>query len=104
ATARRPRREWSGYFAADGGQQPLEVLTARAARLQVRRDARVPLLRRFARSHQFGVDVQHLHRLLAAHITWVSPQKPLQRRPAVHEPLGESSGRYPLAARTARSL
>jgi hypothetical protein len=51
----------------------------------MRRDARVPLLRRLAQGHQLGVDVQHLHGLGAAHITRISPQETIQRRPVVHE-------------------
>src|SRR5689334_519049 len=90
--------------AADGGQQPLEVLSARAARLQVRRDARVPLLCWFAGGHQLGVDVQHLHRLVAAHIPRISLQEAVQRRPAVHERPTLSWPRYPSAAKAALSL
>jgi peroxiredoxin len=90
--------------AAHRGQQRLEVLTARAARAQVRGDARVPLLRRFAGGDQVDVDVQHLHRLGAADVARIGPQEAVQRRPAVNERPESSSSRYPLAARAARSL
>ena len=89
---------------AHRGQQRLEILTTRAARAQVRRDARVPLLRRFAGGDQVDVDMQHLHRLGAADIARIGPQEPVQRRPAVHERSESSSSRYPLAARATRSL
>ena len=89
---------------AHRGQQRLEILTTRAARAQVRRDARVPLLRRFAGGDQVDVDMQHLHRLGAADIARIGPQEAVQRRPAVHERPESSSSRYPLAARAARSL
>ena len=94
----------SARVVADRGQQRVEVLTARAARAQVRRDARVPLLRRFAGGDQVDVDMQHLHRLGAADIARIGPQEAVQRRPAVHERPESSSSRYPLAARAARSL
>jgi peroxiredoxin len=89
---------------AHRGQPRLEILTARAARAQVRRDARVPLLRRFAGGDQVDVDMQHLNRLGAADIARICPQEAVQRRPAVHERPESSSSRYPLAARAARSL
>src|SRR6266702_5834806 len=91
-------------LAAHRGQQSREVLATRAARAQVRRDAWVPLLRRGARRHQLGVDVQHLHRLGASHVTRIGPQEAVEFGPAIHELLEESSPIYPLAARAARSL
>src|SRR5215467_4876862 len=91
-------------LAAYRGQQPVEVFTARAARAQVRGDAGVALLHRGAGSGQFGVDVQHLHRLGAADIARVGAQEAVERGPAVHERLPPSSAIYPLAARAARSL
>src|SRR5215469_13304752 len=91
---------------AQGGQQSVEVVTARAAGAQVRRDAGVELLCRTAGGGQLGVDVQHFHRLGAAHVTWISPQETVQFRPAFHELLSsrQSSPTYPLAASAARSL
>ena len=65
-----------------GGQQFVEVLTARAARAQVRRDAWVPLLHRTAGGGQFGVDVQHVHRFGASHVTRIGPQEAVQFRSA----------------------
>jgi hypothetical protein len=41
----------------------------------MRRDTRVPLPGRGARSDQFRIDVQHLHRLSAPHIARISPQE-----------------------------
>src|SRR5579859_3875714 len=98
------RRARSARGVAYRGQQRLEVLTAGAARAQVRRDAGVPLLRRDARGDQVDVDMQHLHRLRAADIARIGMQEAVQRQPAVHERPESSSSRYPLAARAARSL
>jgi ATPase family associated with various cellular activities (AAA) len=89
---------------ADRGQQRLEILTAGTARAQVRRDPRVPLLSRGARSHQVDIDGQYVHRFGTADVARIGPQEAVQRRPAVHERLESSSSRYPLAARAARSL
>src|SRR5215469_17105612 len=86
------------------GQQPFEVLSARAARAQVRGHTRVALLHRGTGGGQLGVDVEHLHRLGAAHIPWIRAQEAVERGPAVHERLPPSSPIYPLAARAARSL
>ena len=62
----------SARVVAYRGQQRLEVLTARVARVQVRRDARVTLFRRLAGGDQVDVDMQHLHRLGAADIARIS--------------------------------
>ena len=35
----------------------------------------IPLLRRAARRHQLHVDVQHLHRPVASHVTRIGPQE-----------------------------
>ena len=91
-------------LAAHRGQQPHTVLAARAARAQVRRDARIPLFGWGAGSCQLRVDVQHLHGLGASHVARVSPQEVIQFRPAVHELLAQSSSLYPLATRDARTL
>src|SRR5262249_47129415 len=96
--------ERSLSLVAQCGQQPVEVLCARAARAQVRREAGVAFLYRGARSHQVGVDMHHLHRLGASHVLRIGPQELIKLRPAVHELLKESPGRYPLAASAARSL
>src|SRR6516164_992285 len=103
--SRRPApEERSVRLVAQGGQQPLEVLAARAACAQVRRDARIPLFGWGAGRCQLRVDVQHLHGLGASHVARISPQEVIQCRPAVHELLAQSSLIYPLAARTARTL
>jgi peroxiredoxin len=94
----------SARVVAHRGQQRLEILTTRAARAQVRREARVPLLRRSPGGDQVDVDMQHLHGLGAADIARIGPQEAVQRRPAVHERPESSSSRYPLAARAVRSL
>ena len=70
---------WSVRLTAYRGQQPLEVLPARATRAQVRRHARVTLLHRSTGSGQLGVDVQQLHRLGTPHIAWISAQETLER-------------------------
>jgi hypothetical protein len=70
---------------AQGGQQPVEVLAARAACLQVRGDAGVTLLGRFARGHQLGIDVQYLHGLGASRVARIGPQETVQFRPPVDE-------------------
>jgi hypothetical protein len=44
----------------------------------MRRDARVPLLGRSVGSDQFGIDVQHLHRLGAPYVARISPQEAVQ--------------------------
>ncbi len=72
-------RRQSSLFAGQRGQQPLEVLAARAARAQVRGNARVALLRGGAGLGQLGVNVQHLHRLAASHIARVGAQEAVQR-------------------------
>jgi hypothetical protein len=76
-------------LAAYCSQQPLEVLTARAARAQVGRDARVPLFRfrRAARGHQLSVNIEHFHRPGAAHIARIGPQETIQLIPAGQERL-----------------
>src|SRR6516164_283944 len=74
---RMPRRSVS--LAAHRGQQPFEVLTAWAARAQVRGHTRVALLHRGTVSGQFGVDVQHLHRLGASHVPRISAQEAVER-------------------------
>src|SRR5262249_18792424 len=106
--ARRSRRpaaeERSVCLVAQGGQQPFEILAARAAPAQVRRDARITLFGWGAGSCQLRVDVQHLHGLGASHIARISPQEVIQCRPAVHELLEWSSSIYPFAARAARNL
>jgi hypothetical protein len=44
----------------------------------MRRDTRVPLLGRGAGGDQLGIDVQHLHRLRAAHVARISSQEAVQ--------------------------
>src|SRR5262249_8156582 len=66
-------------LAAHRGQQPFEVLIARAARAQVRRHTRVALLHRSTDSSQLGVDVEHLHRLGAAPIARIGAQEAVER-------------------------
>src|SRR5215468_2152324 len=61
------------------GQQPFEVLTARAARPQVHRHTRAALIHRSTGSGQLGVDVQHFHRLAAAHIPRIRAQEAVER-------------------------
>ena len=89
-----------------GGLRTAAAALARAAGTQVRDDAGIPLLRRLARGHQLGVDVQQVHRLGAADVTRVGAQEAVQLRPAGHGRLERSgsSCRYPLAASAARSL
>ena len=101
--AKQAAEERSALLVAQGGQQPLEILAARAARAQVSRQARIPLFGRSAGGRQLRLYVQCLHRLGAAHVARVSPQEIIQRRPAVHE-LPEQSSIYPWVARADRSL
>ena len=72
-----PRR--SARLAAHRGQQPFKILTAWAARAQVRRYTRISLLYRSTGSGQLGVDVQYLHRLGASHIPRISAQEAVER-------------------------
>ena len=72
-----PRR--SARLAAHRGQQAFEVLSARAARAQVRPHTRVALVHRSTGSGQLGVDVQYLHRLGASHIPRISAQEAVER-------------------------
>src|SRR5690349_3961179 len=78
--AMRTRNTWcrSVVLAADRGQQPVEVFSARAACAQVRCDARVPLLGWTACGYQFGVDVQHFRRLRTPHIAWIGLQEAVE--------------------------
>ena len=50
-----------------------------AACAQVRRHTRIALLHRSTGSGQLGVDVQHLHRLAAAHIPRIGAQEAVER-------------------------
>jgi hypothetical protein len=70
----------SACLVAQRGQQPVEVLAARAACLQVRRDAGVALPGRFTRGDQLGVHVQHFRGLGASHIPRIGPQETVQFR------------------------
>jgi hypothetical protein len=86
AAMRKVNHVWrSACLLAQRVQQPVEVLTARAACLQVRGDAEVALLSRLARSHQHGIHVQHLHGLGASYVARIGPQETVQFRPPVHE-------------------
>src|SRR5262249_35718631 len=95
-----------GDLVAQGGQQPVEVFTARTASAQVSGDPGVPLLDGTPGGRQLGVDVEHFHRLGAAHVTRIGAQEAVQFRRAVHERLegSGSSRRYPLATSAVRSL
>jgi hypothetical protein len=73
----------SACLVAQDGHQPVEVLIARAACLQVRGDAGVALLGRLARGHQLGIDVQYLRGLGASHVARIGPQETVQFRPPV---------------------
>ena len=66
-------------------KQPVEVLTARAACLQVRGDAGVALLSRLARSYQLGIDVQYVYDLGASYVARIGPQETVQFGVPVHE-------------------
>jgi hypothetical protein len=68
----------SAGLVAQRGEQPLEVLSAWAACLQVRGDAEVALPGRLTRRHQLGIDVQHLHGLGASHVARIGPQETVQ--------------------------
>ena len=63
---------------AERGQQPFEIFAARPARPQVGRDAGIAFFRWFARGDQFGIDMEHFHRLGAAHISRIGPQEAIQ--------------------------
>ena len=77
-------------FVGYRGQQPLEVLTAGAARSQVRRDARIPLLRR---RPQRPARRRRAASPSPGRIPRRADQsaRSVQLRPAVHERLEESS-------------
>ena len=66
-------------------KQPVEVLTARAACLQVRGDAGVALLSRLARSYQLGIDVQYVYDLGASYVARIGPQETVQFGVPIHE-------------------
>jgi hypothetical protein len=65
-------------LAAYSGEEPVEVLTARAARTQMRRDARVLLLHRGTCGGQVDIDMEQFHGLLAAYVARISPQEAVQ--------------------------
>jgi hypothetical protein len=61
-----------------GREQTLEVVAARAARAQVRGDARVALRRLDPRQSQLDVNVQDGHRLFASDVARVGLEEPSQ--------------------------
>src|SRR4051812_25881162 len=85
-------------------QKTLEVLVARPARAQGRRDAGQLKLGLLAGGHELDVDVQHGQRPLAADVARVGLQELLELGPAGHMRSARSKSMYPLAASDRRSL
>jgi hypothetical protein len=99
--AKQAVEERSVLLVAQGGQQPLEILTARAARTQVSRQARIPLFgrgtcQRHRRARQAGV--QHRRRCRPARRAGRS------RRPRRAGAEGVPARRDQVSARSARLL
>jgi hypothetical protein len=68
----------------------MEVFRAWSTGAQVRGDTGIPLRRRGILHNEVDVNVEHLHRMVAAHVAGIGLQEAVKFRPAIHGRLAVS--------------